>query len=65
MTEELEGEAICSILIERIKKAFADVPHPGDDGIIGTPEHVAVCDECSDLRQALVGRRWTDLVDDA
>ena len=43
---------------------FADVPHPGDDGIIGTPEHVEVCGECGDLRAALGGRRWRELADD-
>jgi len=51
-------------LIERIGRAFADVPYPGDDRIISTPEHVAACDECGGLRKALAGRSWQELIDD-
>src|SRR5215208_1868092 len=64
MSEEGESREDYSALVERIKQVFADVPYPGDDNIISTPEHVAVCDECSGLRDALVGRRWPELVDD-
>ena len=53
-----------SPLIERIKEVFAGVPYPGDDNIISTPEHVAVCDECHGLYTSLVGRRWPELLED-
>jgi hypothetical protein len=64
MTKELGSEADYSLLIERIKQVFANVPYPGDDNIISTPEHVAVCGECNGLYKALVGRQWTELIDD-
>lgn len=53
-----------SALVERIKRAFADVPYPGDERIIATPEHVAVCDECRGLHEALAGHSWQELIDD-
>lgn len=53
-----------SALVERIERAFADVPYPGDDRVIATPEHVASCDECGRLQKALAGRRWQELIDD-
>jgi hypothetical protein len=64
MSNEEESREDYSPLVERIKQVFADVPYPGDDNIIGTPEHVAVCDECSGLHDALAGRRWPELIDD-
>ena len=53
-----------SPLVERIRQVFAEVPYPGDDDIISTPEHRAVCDECSGLHESLAGRGWTELVED-
>lgn len=53
-----------SALVERIERAFADVPYPGDDRIIATPEHVAACEECGGLHEALAGRSWQELIDD-
>lgn len=64
MTKKSGSEEDYSILIERIKQVFADVPYPGDDKIIATPEHIAECDECSGLHKALVGRKWTELIED-
>ena len=64
MSNLKEGGEDYSALVERIRQVFAEVPYPGDDNIIGTPEHVAVCDECSGLHEVLVGRRWPGLVDD-
>ena len=64
MSNEGEGREDNSALVERIKQVFADVPYPSDDNIIGTPEHVAVCDECSGLHRALAGRRWPELIED-
>ena len=51
-------------LVERVKQVFADVPYPGDDSIIGTPEHVKICGECSGLRDGLAGRTWQEVADD-
>ena len=64
MTNRPKSEADYLVLIERVKQVFADVPYPGDDNIISTPEHVAECDECGGLHKALVGWRWAELIED-
>lgn len=48
------------ILIERIKSAFAEVFYPGDENLIGTPEHRAECDECGDIYNFFVGKSWQE-----
>ncbi len=65
MCDEQESGEDYSALIDEIRRAFADVPYPGDDDIIATPAHVAACDECGGLRDALAGRTWPELIDDA
>jgi hypothetical protein len=53
-----------SPLIDRIRQVFADVLYPGDDSIIGTPEHVEICGECSWVRDSLAGRTWQEVAAD-
>ena len=64
MSTERTDRETYDILIEQIERAFADVRYPGDDNIIATPEHIAVCEECGDLHKALVGRRRAELLAD-
>ena len=58
------GNEDYSRLIDRIKQVFDSVQSPGDENILGAPEHVQSCGECSLLQTALVGRKWQDLADD-
>ena len=50
-------------MINRVRDVFAEVPYPGDDNLLGAPEHVQSCGECSGLHKALVGRTWRDLAE--
>ncbi len=61
--EQQNGENY-SLLTDRIREVFGDVPYPGDQNIISTPDHVQSCGECSLLYHALVGKRWTELSED-
>jgi hypothetical protein len=44
-------------LKEQIRRAFADVPYPGDDGLTSHRP----CKECEGVAQVLQGRAWTSL----
>ena len=50
-------------LIENIKEAFADVPYPGNENLISTAEHRAMCDECQGLYNFFVGKTWQETLD--
>jgi len=45
-------------LRREIEKAFASVPYPGDDGIVGHK-----CWECDEAAAAYKGKRWQDYKD--
>ncbi|MDX2043445.1 MAG: DUF6714 family protein [Acidobacteriota bacterium] len=45
-------------LIEKIKQAFAGTPFPGNENIIGNPDHVAICEECKDWEDDLANKKW-------
>jgi hypothetical protein len=64
MDPEQQNGKDYSLLTDRIREVFADVPYPGDENIISTPDHVQSCGECSRLYHALVGKRWTELTED-
>jgi len=51
-------------LEKRIHLAFRDVPYPGDDNLISTPEHRATCEECHDLYNRFRGIWWRDTLED-
>ncbi len=61
--EKSSGDSNYLELIEKIKQAFADVPHPGDENIIGSPEHVKICDECREIEKEFTGKTWNDLLE--
>lgn len=50
-------------LIEKVRRVFADAPYPGDENIIGKPDHVAECSECKEWETLLRGRKWEDYVE--
>ena len=50
-------------LIERIEDVFGDVPYPGDDDLISTPDHVKACEECGGLHKSLAGKTWREVCD--
>jgi|HubBroStandDraft_2_1064218.scaffolds.fasta_scaffold911655_1 hypothetical protein len=51
---DVEGHTV----VERIKCAFADTEHPGDEAIPGRPDYL---DEAEEEFRQLRGRRWEDL----
>lgn len=51
-------------LIENIEKAFANVSYPGDENLISTPEHRAMCDECEGIYNFFVGKTWQETLDE-
>lgn len=50
--------------IEKVKKAFADVPYPNLEYFAGSPEHNQKCDECREANDFFVGKKWEDCLDD-
>ena len=53
--KRLDYEGGNQTLISRIKEAFADVPYPGDENILSTPDHILICEECHDLYEIFKG----------
>lgn len=46
--------------IEETKNAFADNKYPGDENLISSAEHLAVCEECREYYEFFVGKTWQD-----
>jgi hypothetical protein len=50
-------------LIERIRNAFAGISYPGDENLIGSPEHRAECEECEGIYNFFVGKTWEEALE--
>ncbi|MCY7345616.1 MAG: hypothetical protein LH614_05280 [Pyrinomonadaceae bacterium] len=50
-------------LIKNIKEAFLNVPYPGDENLVSTPEHRAECEECEGIYSYFVGKTWEKTLD--
>ncbi len=61
--KSLDYETDGQLLINRIKEAFADVPYPGDESIISTPDHILICEECRGLYKIFKGVRRGDTLE--
>ena len=50
--------------VEKVEKAFADVPYPNLEYFAGSPEHNQTCDECREANDFFVGKKWENCLDD-
>lgn len=50
--------------IAKVKNAFSKNEYPDDENIISSPEHRAICDECSRYYDFFVGKTWEDCLND-
>ena len=51
---------LCDTFVEKIQRAFSDVPYPEDGRIVDDKYH---CYECEEMHNAFVGRQWQSLTD--
>ena len=50
--------------IKKVKKAFADVPYPNLEFFAGSFEHNQKCDECREINDFFIGKKWEDCLED-